>query len=189
MTARNSPPFRADHVGSLLRPPELLEARLAFTQGRILAEELRAAEDTAIAKVVRMQEEIGLQSATDGEFRRTSWHMDFIYELGGMTKADEHLEVEFKNLEWTISFSPAALRVTDRVRLDHTIFGDDFTFLAASVTEGTAKLTIPSPSMLHYRGGRAAIDEPVIYASAQAKLEASATAEKAETGPDAGLEI
>jgi 5-methyltetrahydropteroyltriglutamate--homocysteine methyltransferase len=162
MTARNSPPFRADHVGSLLRPPELLEARLAFTQGRSLAEELRAAEDTAIAKVVRMQEEIGLQSATDGEFRRTSWHMDFIYELGGMTKADEHLEVEFKNLEGTISFSPAALRVTDRVRLDHTIFGDAFTYLQSQVSSAVPKLTIPSPSMVHYRGGTASID-PNVY--------------------------
>lgn len=75
---RNTPPFRADHVGSLLRPPRLLLAREDFEEGRISPEELRAVEDEEIRSVVEMQEEVGLQSATDGEFRRASWHMDFI---------------------------------------------------------------------------------------------------------------
>ena len=83
MPRRTEPPFRADHVGSLLRPPALLAARERFAAGTLDADGLRAAEDAAIRDVVAMQEEIGLQSATDGEFRRTSWHMDFIYQLGG----------------------------------------------------------------------------------------------------------
>src|SRR3954451_1960958 len=84
--ARTKPPFRADHVGSLLRPAALLKARDDFANGRIDVEALRAVEDDAIRDVVRKQEEIGLQSATDGEFRRESWHMDFIYQLDGITK-------------------------------------------------------------------------------------------------------
>ena len=90
---RTSPPFRADHVGSLLRPPRLHQARDDFAAGRITAADLRAVEDEEIIKVVRMQEEVGLQSATDGEFRRATWHMDFIYALGGVSKAPGHLAV------------------------------------------------------------------------------------------------
>ena len=86
MSRRTSPPFRADHVGSLLRPRRLLQARDDFAAGRITAADLRAVEDQEIPKAVRMQEEVGLQSATDGEFRRASWHMDFIYQLGGISK-------------------------------------------------------------------------------------------------------
>ena len=89
MTLRDTPPFRADHVGSLLRPPELLQAREDHAAGRIDDDELRAAEDDAIRDVVRMQRDVGLRSATDGEFRRTAWHMDFIYQLGGVGKSDE----------------------------------------------------------------------------------------------------
>src|SRR5919197_4383484 len=89
--ARTKPPFRADHVGSLLRPQRLLHARDDFANGRIDAAALREIEDAAIRDVVRKQEEIGLQSATDGEFRRASWHMDFIYQLGGIATAEEHI--------------------------------------------------------------------------------------------------
>ncbi len=87
MSASTSPPFRADHVGSLLRPQRLLEARDDFAAGRSRPAELRSVEDQEIPKAIRMQEEVGLQSATDGEFRRTTWHMDFIYRLGGISKA------------------------------------------------------------------------------------------------------
>jgi 5-methyltetrahydropteroyltriglutamate--homocysteine methyltransferase len=93
------PPYRADHVGSLLRPPELLQAREEHAAGRIDDAELRAVEDAAIRDVVRMQEDVGLQPATDGEFRRASWHMDFIYALGGISKAHGHLTVQFRNAE------------------------------------------------------------------------------------------
>ncbi len=165
MSARTTPPFRADHVGSLLRPPQLLRAREDRAAGRIDAEELRAVEDAAIAEVVRMQRDVGLQSATDGEFRRTTWHMDFIYQLGGIGSAtDENLKVQFFNQDGTLEFTTAALKVNQKVRLDHPIFADDFRYLKglADQTGATAKLTIPSPSMVHYRGGPAAID-PAVY--------------------------
>jgi 5-methyltetrahydropteroyltriglutamate--homocysteine methyltransferase len=155
---RTKPPYRADHVGSLLRPARLLQARQDLADGKISAAELRAVEDDAIRDVVRVQEDAGLQSATDGEFRRTSWHMDFIYQLGGIGRADEKLTVRFFNPSGTLDFTSAALRVHDRIALEHTIFGDAFEFLAGQVTTATPKLTIPSPSMVHYRGGRAAID-------------------------------
>jgi len=160
MTARSKPPFRADHVGSLLRPPELLRAREDHNAGRIPAAELRKVEDKAIRDAVRMQEDVGLHGITDGEFRRGSWHMDFLYQVGGVTKAQENLKVKFHNEKGDIEFTPAALRVTGRLAYEKCIFGEDFAFLK-SVTKGTPKLTIPSPSMMHYRGGRAAINDAV----------------------------
>jgi 5-methyltetrahydropteroyltriglutamate--homocysteine methyltransferase len=141
-----------------------LEARRAFADGSIDADELREAEDRAIRDAVRMQEDLGFQSATDGEFRRTSWHMDFIYQLGGISKTDEQLQVAFKNAQGSTSFTSAALKVDGPVRLDHTIFADAFEFLKSLTTTAVPKLTIPSPSMVHYRGGAAAID-PAVYAS------------------------
>ena len=159
---RTEPPFRADHVGSLLRPPELLRAREDFAAGRLSAGGLREVEDGAIRDAVRMQEEVGLRSATDGEFRRASWHMDFIYQLGGIAKTKGDLKVEFRNERGKIEFTPAALKVEEKIGLEHTIFGEDFAYLRSLVGENTTpKLTIPSPSMVHYRGGRAAIDEGV----------------------------
>jgi 5-methyltetrahydropteroyltriglutamate--homocysteine methyltransferase len=140
----------------------LLDARKAFAEKRIDADALTAVEDAAIRDVVALQEELGFQAATDGEFRRTSWHMDFIYQLGGITRTDEQLQVAFMNNEGTTSFTSAALRVNDRVRIDDTIFADAFTFLKSTVTTAIPKLTIPSPSMVHYRGGAAAID-PAVY--------------------------
>jgi len=162
VTARTSPPFRADHVGSLLRPAGLLADREAFAAGRIPAGQLRAAEDEAIAGVVKMQEEVGLQAATDGEFRRASWHMDFIYQLGGISKAPGNLAVKFHNAQGDIEFTPAAMVVDGKVRLAHPIFADDFQYLRSVVTSSVPKLTIPSPNMVHYRGGPAAID-PAVY--------------------------
>src|SRR5918911_3642073 len=162
MGLRQRPPFRADHVGSLLRPARLLSARDDFAAGRIGAEQLRAVEDDAIRDVVRMQEEVGLHSATDGEFRRESWHMDFIYQLGGISRAQDNITVEFHNPEGTIEFKPASLHVDDKITLEYPIFGRDFEFLKSVVTRNTPKQTIPSPSMVHYRGGRAAID-PAVY--------------------------
>jgi len=158
MNDLSGPPFRADHVGSLLRPPELLRARAEHEAGRLSAEELRRAEDAAIRDAVRMQEEIGLQSVTDGEFRRGSWHMDFIYQIGGVTKAERRLNIQFRSEGGTVEFNPTAHQISGKLKLEKTIFGADFAFLK-SVTSATPKLTIPSPSMVHYRGGRAAIDE------------------------------
>ncbi|MGH7609671.1 MAG: 5-methyltetrahydropteroyltriglutamate--homocysteine S-methyltransferase [Candidatus Dormibacteria bacterium] len=162
MGRRTSPPFRADHVGSLLRPPAVLQARAEFAAGKADAAHLRAVEDDAIREAVRMQEEVGLQSATDGELRRASWHMDFIYQLQGVGKAEQTLRVEFRNADGTTEFTSAALRIQDRIQLGEPIFADHFQFLRQCVTTATPKLTIPSPSMVHYRGGRAAID-PAVY--------------------------
>lgn len=158
---RGEPPFRADHVGSLLRPRRLLDARARHAEGALDDQELRSIEDDAIRDVVRMQEEVGLSSATDGEFRRASWHMDFIYQLGGITKAPGDLSVTFHNEQGDIEFTPAALQVSGKVGLDRTIFADDFAFLRDTVTTNTPKLTMPSPSMVHYRGGQASIDSDV----------------------------
>jgi 5-methyltetrahydropteroyltriglutamate--homocysteine methyltransferase len=159
---RSSPPFRADHVGSLLRPQRLLAARDDFTAGRIDAAQLRAVEDDAIAAAVAMQEDVGLQSATDGEFRRASWHMDFIYQLGGISKAPGNLAVKFRNPSGAIEFTPAALNVSGKIQVDDTIFGHDFSYLRSVVTTAVPKLTIPSPNMVHYRGGPASLD-PAVY--------------------------
>ena len=161
MAARTKPPFRADHVGSLLRPPALLRAREDAAAGRITADELHTVEDEAIAEAVRMQQEVGLQGVTDGEFRRGSWHMDFIYALDGISTADDKVRVSFHNEQGDIEFMAAAAHVDGKVGVSETIFGDAYSFLAERVTTGVPKLTIPSPSMVHYRGGRAAIDESV----------------------------
>jgi 5-methyltetrahydropteroyltriglutamate--homocysteine methyltransferase len=161
MAVRTTPPFRADHVGSLLRPPALLRAREDAAAGRITADELHTVEDEAIAETVRMQEEVGLRGVTDGEFRRGSWHMDFIYALDGISAADDKVKVSFHNEQGDIEFMTALAYVGDKVGVSETIFGDAFAFLSEHVTAGVPKLTIPSPSMVHYRGGRAAIDESV----------------------------
>ncbi|HEV2256189.1 MAG TPA: 5-methyltetrahydropteroyltriglutamate--homocysteine S-methyltransferase [Streptosporangiaceae bacterium] len=161
MSRRTTPPFRADHVGSLLRPARLHQAREDFAAARITAADLRAVEDEEIIEAIRMQEEVGLPSATDGEFRRATWHMDFIYQLGGISKAPGHLAVQFTNPSGTIEWTPAALHVGSKVRLDHTIFGEDFTFVRDHVTTAVPKQTIPSPNMVHYRGGPAMLDAAV----------------------------
>ena len=161
---RTRPPFRADHVGSLLRPPALLAARELHAAGDLPDEELHAAEDEAIADVVRMQADVGLRTATDGEFRRSSWHMDFIYQLRGVSKTEGKLAVHFHGADGDIDFTPSGLHVDAPIGLDAPIFAKDFEYLS-SLTTGTpttAKLTIPSPSMVHYRGGKAAID-PAVY--------------------------
>jgi 5-methyltetrahydropteroyltriglutamate--homocysteine methyltransferase len=158
---RSKPPFRADHVGSLLRPPQVLQARADHEAGRIDAPELRRIEDDAIRRIVRKQEELGLQSATDGELRRASWHMDFIYQLDGISQEAGHIAVKFHKPDGDIEFTPAALHVDGKLGVSRTIFGDDFRFLQETVTTNVPKLTIPSPSMVHYRGGKAAIDESV----------------------------
>jgi len=148
MSARTKPPFRADHVGSLLRPPEVLEAREQRAAGAIDDAALKEVEDQAILDVIRRQEGVGLSSVTDGEFRRESWHMDFIYQLGGVTKVqDDTIHVHFENKERVYDWAPPSAHVTSTVTLPKTIFGEHFSFLRDNVRAGTPKLTIPSPSM------------------------------------------
>ena len=162
MSARTKPPFRADHVGSLLRPPEVLKAREDRAAGTIDDAALKEIEDAAIRDVIRRQEAVGLKSITDGEFRRESWHMDFIYALGGITKVqDDTIHVHFENAERQYDWAPPSAHVTSAVTLPRTIFAEHFAFLRDNVEHGTPKLTIPSPSMVHYRGGRSAIDASV----------------------------
>jgi 5-methyltetrahydropteroyltriglutamate--homocysteine methyltransferase len=152
-------PFRADHVGSILRPPELHRARTDFAEGRLDAQGLRAVEDEAVIKAVRMQEAVGLLAVTDGEYRRATWHMDFLYAIGGVTKVKQNIEVEFHNAKGDIRWTPAGLRIAETLSLPQVIFGEDFRFLKSVVRRGAPKVTIPSPSMMHYRGGNAAIDK------------------------------
>ena len=153
-------PFRADHVGSLLRPASLLRARAEHQAGRVSAAQLRQAEDAAIREAAAMQAELGLLGVTDGEFRRGSWHMDFLYQIGGVAKTDQRLSIQFRNDSGPVEAALGAFRIGGKLNLDHTIFAEDFAYLKSVAPAGTvAKLTIPSPSMLHYRGGRAAIDQ------------------------------
>jgi 5-methyltetrahydropteroyltriglutamate--homocysteine methyltransferase len=161
---RTTPPFRADHVGSLLRPPELLRARAALAAGEITPEELHVSEDEAVRDVVRMQEDVGLQSVTDGEFRRAAWLADFVHQLGGVTPTRTELSAPEEPREpglIELAAGGVLLKVEEKLHLQRTIFADDFRFLKETVEKGTPKQTIPSPSMVHYRGGRAGISESV----------------------------
>ena len=157
MSKRTRPPFRADHVGSFLRPPELLDARERCKSGAITRAELREVEDRAIRDIVRMQEDIGLEGITDGEFRRTYFHIDFLEQLDGV-ETRGGLTAHFHSAKGEVDFAPPVLHVTGKVRHSHPIQVADFEFLK-SVTKRTPKVTIPSPTMLHFRGGRGAISK------------------------------
>jgi 5-methyltetrahydropteroyltriglutamate--homocysteine methyltransferase len=159
MSSRSTPPFRADHVGSFLRPKYLLEAREQAARQQITPAQLRAVEDRAIAEIVRFQQDVGLQSITDGEFRRTYFHIDFLEQLGGV-KTD--IPVTIRKPDGTEELAPPVMRVTDKVRHAKDIQRADFEYLksrvdASGATGCVPKVTIPSPTMLHFRGGRAGI--------------------------------
>jgi len=148
-------PARFDHVGSFLRPPYLLDARDQRARGALSAAELRAVEDRAIAEVVRFQRDVGLKSITDGEYRRTYFHIDFLEQLGGVKT---EIPVTVIRPDGSEELAPPVIRVVDKVRHERPIQVDDFLFLKAQVGEAaTAKVCIPSPTMLHFRGGRAGI--------------------------------
>jgi 5-methyltetrahydropteroyltriglutamate--homocysteine methyltransferase len=154
MSIRPTPPFRADHVGSFLRPSYLLEARdQFFNKKSISAEQLRAVEDRAITEIVKFQQEVGLKSITDGEFRRTYFHIDFLEQLGGV-KTD--IPVTIRKPDGSEELAPPVIRVTGKVRHDKDIQKADFEYLKGQIAPGmTPKVTIPSPTMLHFRGLRA----------------------------------
>ncbi|KTT10243.1 5-methyltetrahydropteroyltriglutamate--homocysteine S-methyltransferase [Pseudacidovorax intermedius] len=150
-------PARYDHVGSFLRPQYLLEARDKKAKGEIGAEALREVEDKAIAEIVKFQQDVGLKSITDGEFRRTYFHIDFLEQLGGV-KTD--IPVTVKKADGTEELAPPVIRVVDKVRHAKDIQRADFEYLKGQVAAGcTPKVTIPSPTMLHFRGGRAGISK------------------------------
>ena len=163
MPARTVPPFRADHVGSFLRPAKLHEARRQRAAGALSAGELRAVEDEAVREVVALQREAGLRSVTDGEFRRSTWHMDFIYQIGGISKAPGSLVSTFHGDQGDITFTPDAIAVTRKLSMDTTIFGADFAFLRSVAGDAVPKQTIPAPSMVHYRSGVRAVVAESVY--------------------------
>jgi 5-methyltetrahydropteroyltriglutamate--homocysteine methyltransferase len=161
-------PARYDHVGSFLRPQYLLEAREQKARGEITPEQLRAVEDKAITEIVKFQEDVGLKAITDGEFRRTYFHIDFLDQLGGV-KTD--IPVTFIKPDGSQELAPPTIRVIDKVRHAKNIQLADFQYLKSQLAPGsTPKVTIPSPTMLHFRGGRAGISreaypelDPVFY--------------------------
>jgi len=161
MSTRNCPPFRAEHVGSLIRPPELLDARYPGGSKPPSAEVLREIEDRHIKSVIRAQEEIGLQSITDGEFRRESWRLGLVSKVEGFVRADAVGDVDYQQNRdgerRRIGNAPIA---TARVRRTGPIVADEVAFTLRH-TKGTAKVTIPSPSYLHYLRGAACVDSDV----------------------------
>ncbi|MEI9965211.1 MAG: 5-methyltetrahydropteroyltriglutamate--homocysteine S-methyltransferase [Caulobacteraceae bacterium] len=156
---RPRPPFRAEHVGSLLRPAGLQAARALAAKGEIPHARLQAVEDAAIAEAVAFQQSLGLRSITDGEFRRAYFHLDFLSQIEGMQTYRDETVAHFRTAGGTVlDFSPPRLRVTGTLARTRPIMRRDYEVLAAAVAgEGVARVTIPSPSMA-YRGGRAAVD-------------------------------
>ncbi len=151
-----NPPFRADHVGSLLRPQHLKDARDRFRRNEITKDELRRVEDTAITEVVKKQEAVGLQSITDGEFRREFFHLDFLQRLQGVTTS-AGVGAKFHTRDGVLDFAPPKVTVTGKLKHVQDIQTADFQFLK-SVTTRMPKVAIPSPTMVHFRGGRKGID-------------------------------
>ncbi len=148
-------PARYDHVGSFLRPQYLLEAREQKARGEITPEQLRKVEDKASTEIVKFQEDVGLKSITDGEFRRTYFHLDFLEQLGGVKVGEAMLAVGADGKEHLV---PPAIHVVDKVTHAKQIQLADFNYLKSQVSAGrTPKVSIPSPTMLHFRGGRAGI--------------------------------
>lgn len=154
MTARSTPPFRADHVGSLLRPKELLAARQKVADGAMSRTELAKVEDKCIRDAVAAQERLGFKAATDGEFRRTYWHVDFLVGIGGIReKLEPGEQPTFKATGWR----PPVLEIAGKVKHTKPIMGPGFDFLK-SVATALPKVCIPAPGVAHFRGGRAAVD-------------------------------
>ena len=157
MPEPDKPRFRADHVGSLLRPPELLQAREKFKAAQITAQQLAEAEDKAISDAVAMQQDIGLPLVTDGEFRREMFHRDFLEKFDNVEVTKGSITMRFHSAEGEIDQTPFAMKVTGRLNRPRPIFVDAFKYLH-DVADVTPKLTIPSPTTLHFRGGRAGVD-------------------------------
>jgi 5-methyltetrahydropteroyltriglutamate--homocysteine methyltransferase len=161
MVYQKRAPFRANHVGSLLRPPELRQARDKHEKGEISDAALREVEDRCIRDAVKMQEDIGMKGITDGEFRRTLWHADFLSQIEGVKVVEGLLPdsaKDFQNPDADVQRSPTQFVVTGKLRHAHGIEVDNFKFLA-SVTKQTAKQCIPSPSLVHFRTGRGGVDK------------------------------
>jgi 5-methyltetrahydropteroyltriglutamate--homocysteine methyltransferase len=159
MSERTKPPFRADHVGSLIRPDALIKAREQAEKGQISTEQLQRIQQAAIRDVVRMQEELGLKLVTDGEYNRHSWHRDFMLKFQNVRMMASKFTVRFHSAEGDRLHSPPTMQVTGTLARPNSggIFVDDFKFLV-SIARVTPKITLPSPTVMHFRGGREAID-------------------------------
>ena len=158
MSQRTLPPFRADHVGSLLRPEKLRQARAAHDRNELSSADLARVEDEAIRDVVRLQEEVGLNAITDGEYRRTSWNRDFLEGFSGVVTVEGQIATRFHTEEGEFAVRPTGFRIDGKLAHPKGIFVDAFKFLKG-LTQRTPKVTIPSPTLLHFRGGRKAVDE------------------------------
>jgi len=158
MTTR--PPFRADHVGSLLRPAEVHAARAAAKAGRMSVAELKTIEDRCIRDVVALQEAAGLSAVTDGELRRAFWHVDFLTGLDGIVATQSNYAIRFHGEDGSTAETRSMMVVKDKVRRSHPVMVDHFAYLK-SVTKRTPKLCIPAPTYLHMRGGRKVVDSAV----------------------------
>jgi 5-methyltetrahydropteroyltriglutamate--homocysteine methyltransferase len=156
MTQRTKPPFRADHVGSLLRPAALKDARAKFAKGEIERAALKAVEDREIERVIKKQEEAGLQSITDGEFRRSWWHLDFLWGLDGVEKHVMDTGVAFA----AVMTRNEGVKVTGKIGFSSHPMLEHFKFVAAH-TKRTPKITIPAPSALYGRPMRTPVDKSV----------------------------
>ena len=161
---RTKPPFRADHVGSLIRPEALIKAREQAEKKELPDAALQSIQQAAIRDVVRLQEELGLKVVTDGEFNRHSWHRDFMLKFANVQMMPSKLTVRFHSADGTRGHSPPTMQVTGKLarpkqgeQLGGGIFVDDFKFLV-SIARATPKITLPSPTVMHFRGGREAID-------------------------------
>ena len=155
-----NPPFRADHVGSLLRTPALQIARQSFSEGRISRAELTEAENISITEIVKIQQDAGLRSISDGEQRRTFFHIDFLEQIDGVKAEMAKYEIKFRGGNKDVTLTPPILTVTGKLNRTHGVATEDFKFLKSLVGPGlTPKVCIPSPTMLHFRGGRKGIDE------------------------------
>src|SRR5258706_4038608 len=169
MAENPRPPFRADHVGSLLRPPELLHARERHEKGEIDDVALRAVEDRCIREVVKLQEDIGLKSVTDGEYRRKLWNVDFVRKFEGVAVKEglaDQAGKAFQGGDANLQRSPTRFEVVGKLKRvrEHEVENFKFT---RSVTKVTAKLSIPSPSVLHFRGGRGGVSAQAYPAMAE----------------------
>lgn len=161
MSHKINPPFRADHVGSLLRPEELATARVKWKAGELQASQLRVLEDQCIAEVVRLQEDIGMCAVTDGEYRRDYWHLDFLSGFDGIELWENHQAKSFTSGE-----QPPLARVTGKVRRTRPIMIEHYDYLH-SVTTQTPKISIPGPAMMHLRAGDSVIDSQVYAETAE----------------------
>jgi 5-methyltetrahydropteroyltriglutamate--homocysteine methyltransferase len=157
MSQRTKPPFRAEHVGSLIRPAALIAARDAKAKGEISADALQQVQRDAIREIVRLQEETGFQAVNDGEFNRGGWQGDFQLKFANVKRVASRFTVHFHSAKGESANQPPTLEITGKLSRPAGIFVDDFKFLK-SVAHGTAKITIPSPTAFHFRGGREAVD-------------------------------